>query len=144
MVCVYCKGQTRVTNSRQQRRTNTTWRRRECQACGGVFTTQELIKLDGAVLVAGSLTGSAGFKNPQTRFEPFSRDRLWLSLRNSLGHRKQPTADATGLTETVIGRLLPHVEQAKLTRQQIIAVTTEVLTRFDKAAATHYQAYHPL
>lgn len=134
MVCVYCGGPTRVTNSRQQRRTNTTWRRRECRQCGGIFTTQEAVKLEGALLVI----------NSQNSVEPFSREVLWLSLHDSLGHRKQPITDATGLTDTVMSRLWPLVSQATLTTAQIKQASTEVLKRFDKAAATHYQAYHPL
>lgn len=133
MVCIYCGGKTHVTNSRQQRRTNTIWRRRECLDCQGLFTSQEGFLLEGAVLV----------NSAQKAATPFSRDVLWLSVYDSLGHRKQPLADATGLTDTIISKLLPHIEQAQLDTSQIKKTTSEVLRRFDKAAATYYLAYHP-
>lgn len=137
MVCIYCGGKTKVVNSRHQRKTNTTWRRRECRNCGGVFTSQEVMKLEGAVLVRSA--------NPsQAVVQPFSRDILWLSIYEALGHRKQPLRDATGLTDTIISKLLPRIQHAQLTTGDVKAVATEVLKRFDKAAATYYLAYHPL
>jgi hypothetical protein len=69
---------------------------------------------------------------------------LLLSVYDSLRHRKAATADATALTETIVARLYPHIADATLQRSDVIEVATKVLSNFDKAAATSYQAFHPL
>lgn len=76
--------------------------------------------------------------------EPFSRDVLMLSIHDSLRHRKTASADATALTRTIITHLLPYIHEASLQREEIVAIAHEVLNRFDKVAATHYKAFHPL
>jgi transcriptional regulator NrdR family protein len=102
-------------------------------SCGTVFTSIEAVDLAGSVRVKhkGSL-------------EPFLRDKLLLSIHDSLKHRKTAQSDATGLTDTVISALHTHMHDAVLQKTDIIQTTTVVLLRFDKAAATYYQAYHPL
>lgn len=132
MVCIYCHSETQVTNSRAQKRLNHIWRRRHCKGCGATFTTLETPDLLKSVSVT---TGR--------HLEPFSRDKLFLSLYDSLKHRKYPVSDATGLTDTVISHLLALVIHGVLDPEDIIKATIPVLTRFDKAAATHYQAFHP-
>jgi hypothetical protein len=66
-----------------------------------------------------------------------------MSVYDSLKHRKTALGDATGLTDTVISGLLPLMKDAVLNKSDIISITTEVLKRFDKAAATYYKAFHP-
>ena len=51
MVCIYCGGETKVTNSRLQKRNNQVWRRRQCLECKGVFTTHEAVDLSSALLI---------------------------------------------------------------------------------------------
>lgn len=133
MVCIYCKQDTRVVNSRPQKRTNRVWRRRTCTVCGTTFTSVEAIDLSGSITVkdAKALT-------------PFQRDKLFMSVYDSLKHRKTALSDATGLTDTVVGKLLPLMKDAILDKSDIAGTATEVLKRFDKAAATYYQAFHPL
>lgn len=133
MVCVYCGSETKVSNSRLQKKANQVWRRRVCLQCDAIFTTREAVDVTRALRI---------YKNKQ--YEPFSRDTLLLSVYDSLRHRKTATADATALTETIMSRLLPRIADATLQRQDVLEVTTGVLARFDKAAATSYQAFHPL
>lgn len=75
--------------------------------------------------------------------EPFSRDKLFLSVYESCKHRKDALGDSQALTATIITKLLPHVQDASLPNREVIVVTTKVLKRFDKAAHAHYQAFHP-
>lgn len=76
--------------------------------------------------------------------EPFSRDKLLVSVYDSLRHRKTALSDASGLTNTIIGRLLHMVENAQLSKNDIARTAIAVLKRFDAVAATHYGAFHPL
>ncbi len=134
MVCIYCSGKTRITNSRPQVRTKSTWRRHHCLRCGAQFTTQERI----------DLAKSVAFINQRGVDVPFEREQLLQSLYDSLKHRPQALRDALGLTDTVIAQLLPLVNQASLQRNQVVRTTQQVLKRFDRAAAVQYSAFHPL
>lgn len=133
MVCIYCGGRTRVINSRPQRRSNSTWRRRRCDNCKSIFTTTEIIDLRGSVV----------FKRA-TSLEPFSRDKLLLSVYDSLRHRKTALSDAEGVTNTILGTLYKQLTDAVVDRDRVVRIVYVTLSRFDKVAATHYQAFHPL
>lgn len=132
MVCIYCGNETKVVNSRPQKRLNRVWRRRTCLNCGTTFTSTEAVDLSGSVTVRDI-----------KRLEPFQRDKLLMSIYDSLKHRKSALSDATGLTDTVISQLYPLMSDAVIEKTAITEVTGVVLRRFDKAAATHYQAFHP-
>jgi transcriptional repressor NrdR len=132
MVCIYCAGPTKVTNSRPQKRLLQTWRRRACTKCGAIFTTNEAIDLNGSMIVRhtdGSVT-------------PFSRDKLFVSVLRAVGHRAQPLADAGALTATIIAKLLHSTTQAAVTPADIIKLVLSTLKNFDTAASVQYQAYH--
>jgi transcriptional repressor NrdR len=132
MVCIYCGGDTQVTNSRLQKKSNQVWRRRKCQACQGLFTSIEAANLPSSLL----------FKRDEEHLGPFQRDILLISIYESCRHRKQAVEAATALTDTVLGKLRHKVKDASLKRQDVIKVTADVLKHYDKAAYTSYLAYH--
>lgn len=132
MVCIYCGAETSVINSRPQKRYNNIWRRRQCGGCGAVFTTSETPDFLKSLVVTNG-----------NSLEPFSRDKLFLSVHDSVRHRKTATSDATGLTGTIISRLYPFITSGSLARADITHIAAATLKRFDKAAASHYRAYHP-
>lgn len=134
MVCIYCRATTRVTNSRPQIRSNAIWRRRQCQKCQAIFTTQE----------RPDLSASLAFFQPKTGLVPFSRQTLFLSLYNSLRHRQNAQEDAESLTDTIVGALLRTNSQAAVERDQLVSLAQQTLQRFDTAAAVSYNAFHPL
>ncbi|MBA2278930.1 hypothetical protein H0V99_00610 [Candidatus Saccharibacteria bacterium] len=72
------------------------------------------------------------------------RDKLFLSIYKSLGHRPDSLNSSTALTETVIGRLLHNKLASKgyLLTEDLAKVSYETLRRFDPLAATTYKAYH--
>jgi transcriptional regulator NrdR family protein len=131
MVCIYCHGDLAVTNSRPQKRRNQTWRRRLCKTCGALFTSVEAIDLSQALVVANG-----------TKLQPFDRDRLFLSLHESLRHRPTALSDARALAETVAAQLIKVSENGLLPATAIRRTALNTLQRFDHAAATHYAAYH--
>ena len=135
MVCIYCGNDTRVTNSRLQRRSNTVWRRRLCAKCGAVFTSLERVAYDQ----------SLGVVDGTSHIMPFTRDILYLSIYESCRHRETAIVDATALTDTILGKLVPDkVTDGLLRRTDLVRVATDTLRRFDRAALVHYQAFHPL
>ncbi len=118
-------------NSRHQRRVNQKWRRRQCVECRAIFTTLEQLDTSGALRVQSD-----------NQYEPFVRDELFLSVYDSLRHRKTALADATALTETIMSSLSPSGD-ALIDRNKIIRETSRVLHRFDRVAAALYEALHP-
>lgn len=134
MVCIQCGGETQVFNSRLQKRLNHVWRRRRCTSCGLAFTTSETTDLAGSVAV----------RDKHGRLMPFSRDKLLFSLHASLQHRATAAQDAPALADTVITRLLTQMQHSVIEDTSIVNTVIVVLTRFDKAAGVHYQAFHPL
>lgn len=133
MVCIYCGSKTKIVNSRAQKRSQSTWRRHHCPSCGATFTTKEQIDFAASVV----------FVAKDGREYPFIRETLLQSLYDSLKHRPLALTEALDLTDTVINQLLPHINQAGLPRNQVVEITHAVLSRFDKAAAITYLAYHP-
>jgi transcriptional repressor NrdR len=131
MVCIYCGGETKVTNSRSRQKGLQTWRRRQCQSCQAVFTTIEGAQEEHSLVVKRA-----------NAYEPFLRDKLLVSVYESLKHRKTALTDASALTDTIITTLMPKFASGQIDNQTITAVAKGVLSRFDDAAAVHYQAYH--
>ncbi|MDZ7785767.1 MAG: hypothetical protein U5L95_01430 [Candidatus Saccharibacteria bacterium] len=131
MQCIYCGGDTSVTNSRPQKRTNSVWRRRECEDCHTIFTSGEHLDLTGSIVVRSA-----------SHVEPFSRDKLFLSIHDSLKHREDPLGDATALTDTVLKQVLTIITKPEVEKPDISRICHETLQNFDTAAATHYAAFH--
>lgn len=132
MVCIYCSSATQVTNSRHQKRANQVWRRRKCVNCGAIFSTTEVADSSQALSV-----------NIDKSIQPFSRDILFISLYDSLKHRKDAMRDASALTTTIVSMLYPLADEAVVERDVVATISYTVLERFDKVAATHYKAFHP-
>jgi len=134
MVCILCHQKTQVINSRAQKKSNQTWRRRQCTSCDTVFTTEERPLFEQNWLVVDQKGAS----------KPFLRDKLLISLHSSLKHRKSALEDASALTETIIHKLMNQVSNSQINRGLIIQTTQVALSRFDTAASINYQAFHPL
>ncbi len=133
MVCIYCAGKTKVTNSRPSKRTPGTWRRRQCLQCNALFTSRETADLAETHIVERA-NGS---------IEPFSRNNLLISVYKSCGHRNTPLEDAEALTDTIISRLLQTPAPTGLiTSETIIKQCQTTLKNFDNVAATYYTAYY--
>ncbi len=142
MVCIYCQGKLAVTNSRPQKSRNQIWRRRLCKVCTAVFTSIEAIDLSQALIVTKG-SGSTDGARPDN-LQPFDRDRLFISLYESLRHRPTAASDARGLADTVTAHIITKSERGMIPARTIIITTVSTLRRFDDAAATHYSAFHPL
>lgn len=132
MVCIQCGGQTQVINSRHQKRANQVWRRRQCKQCGAVFTSEESAAYGASWAVQG----------PSGALQPFSRDKLLLSLHRSLQHRPTALADAGGLADTIIKKLSGVVTDGVIESRAIVNTVQVALNRFDKAASVSYSAFY--
>lgn len=131
MVCIYCGEKTQTVNSRGNSKGHQVWRRRKCTNCNAVFTTDEQADLGLAIRV-----------KTESSLQPFLYEKLYSDVYDSLTHRKTAYTDAKGLTATIISKLIP-CKSGVLETKEIKEAVFSVLNRFDKAAATHYQAHHP-
>jgi transcriptional regulator NrdR family protein len=100
-----------------------------------VFTTEESVDLGGSIVVRKP-------EAPKSAVQPFSRDKLFASILRAVGHRTAPVEDAGALADTIIAKLLRSTHEAAVSPPEIIIITHETLSRFDRAAAVQYQAYH--
>jgi transcriptional regulator NrdR family protein len=92
------------------------------------------------------LAGSFVVIDKNNHIAPFSRDKLFISIYKSCGHRHVAISDASALVETIIQQLMLNYRQnrATLTKSDIYETTRAALQRFDQAAAVSYSAYHQL
>lgn len=134
MVCIYCGGTTKITNSRLQRKLNRKWRRRKCQSCSQIFTTSESVNENTSLMIDRII------KEP--RLIPFSRDNLFISIYRSCEHRPTALSDASSISDTIISHLLPRVENSCIPLLLVQQQAYITLKRFDPTAATYYKAYY--
>lgn len=130
MHCVYCGEKTLTVNSRRTSQGLRVWRRRKCRACNAIFTTGENIDMESAIRVR---------KN--NVLKPFLSEKLFLDVYESLSHRKTAYKDAGVLTDTIISKLIPQ-KDGIITSDELKYAILETLKRFDKVAATYYEARH--
>lgn len=138
MICVNCfHGKTKVTNSRPHKKQSGTWRRRQCESCRAIFTTYERPALDESTIIHYSAHGG------HATTAPFSLSKLILSIAASFGHDKTAMQlHSLPLAETVEQLLISQVKSPSA--DDILAVTHQVLKRFDEVAAFQYAASHKL
>jgi transcriptional repressor NrdR len=132
MVCVYCGHETRVANSRLQKRNNQIWRRRVCVTCKAVFTTHEATDLSRSLLVDSR--GSTG---------PFLPDMLYTEVLLALQDRKDCYMAAREVTNTVIKKLLALPSNPLFIPSDISREAGAVIGRLDRQAHLRYVSEHP-
>lgn len=130
MMCPYCDIDSKVVNSRLQKRSNSVWRRRHCSNCGATWTTTESMK--------GSVTFKVLANEQEVDFHP---EILLISLYECLKHRKSPAIDAQYVFETVLGNL-GRTHQSTYSTLLIASECHKVLKRYDKLASDLYKATH--
>lgn len=131
MVCPFClHKKTNVYNSRKGSRLNVTWRRRQCSACRGQFTTYESAE-PGSILTV----------RDGRSLIPFSHSALLITLLRACDHRQDLDEAVPYLCETIeqkLYTLLPNRNEKTITKNDIIQTTTEVLKNYDPIAYVKY------
>jgi transcriptional regulator NrdR family protein len=132
MKCPYCNQESKVTNSRLQKRANNVWRRRQCLVCHAVWTTLESSQ--------SSTTYKVSSNGVMIDFHP---ELLLISLYECLKHRKTPELDAQYVYSTVLTNLKSR-NQPTFEIQLITIAAYKVLKNYDKLAADIYKATHKI
>ena len=136
MICIKCSNDTRVTNSRPHKKTPSVWRRRECKACGTVFTTSEVV---------ADNTYQFTVNDPSGKTNDFSLPRLMLSVVPSLSHRDTHTIadECSGLAQTV-AQAIQATATDTISTEALAEETYTTLSFFDATAGLQYGARHGL
>jgi transcriptional repressor NrdR len=134
MMCISCASKTEVVNSRPAENALTVWRRRRCAGCHKVFSTRERPDLSRSVKV----------KKDRKPEEPFSEDKLFLSVYRCLSHRKDALEASRALSDTIMQLVLTDGAPDTAENQKIAVTAYHVLERFDKAGAVYYKAHHKI
>lgn len=127
MVCTMCDSKTRTSNSRFMSRGIYVWRRRTCPRCHSVFTTHENVDMKRSHRV----------QDTDGKLDQFVREKLFLSIYESLRHRQEAISDASGITDTTISKILAE-KRLIIPKDRIVEITSSVLRRFDRAAYIRY------
>lgn len=129
MICPYCKGNTRIYNSRSTHQKTQTWRRHRCTVCSQTFTTRERMDWDGVVMVQSN-----------DECTPYNKEHLLLSLINATQNLKLAPGTAFNLCDTI--ELQLQIKGFFKTKHQSAKIITEVaisvLQRFDPNLAIQY------
>ncbi|MDN5275323.1 MAG: hypothetical protein JWP06_1224 [Candidatus Saccharibacteria bacterium] len=134
MFCINCfHTNTKVANSRPNKKQPSIWRRRQCTHCGTIFTTYE----------RPSLADNKPVVLPSGKADTFNLGKLILSISKAFTHAPHEAEyNALWLAQTVEDTL--STEQEIVTPEDIEATTHAVLKRFDELAAIQYAAQHQL
>lgn len=130
MNCPYCNQDSKVTNSRHQKRSNSVWRRRECLKCHAIWTTNERLQ--------GSGTFKVSIDDNLVDFKP---ELLLISLYEALRHRRTPAIDA----QYVYGTVLEKLQDTNLpvfSTRLIAESCYKVLKNYDKLGSELYKTLH--
>jgi len=132
MDCIYCGKETKVVNSRPKKADKQVWRRRRCLGCHAIVTSTESYLLKD-VLRVQKKNGS---------FEPFHRDKLFLSILKATDHLPKTTELAGSLTATVLRHIIKRTPLDVVVSSRVIAKeVSQVLKRYDAAAAVRYLSF---
>lgn len=136
MICIKCSNDTKVSNSRPHKKTPSVWRRRECKACGTVFTTAEVVADNTYQFAVKAIDGSKA---------DFSLPRLMLSIVPALGHRSsEAVADESYWLAQTIAQAIQATATDIVTAEALAEETYSTLSFFDATAGMQYGARHGL
>jgi transcriptional repressor NrdR len=131
MKCPFCNNEeTSVKDSRSVNNGTSIKRRRFCDACGGKFTTFEIVQLKKIKVIKKS--GES---------EDFDRNKVWKSV--NIATRKRPISQET--IETVVNNIICNLEKVhdmKITTKLIGELIMEQLSKVDKVAFIRFASVY--
>lgn len=136
MICIKCSADTKVINSRPHKKTPSVWRRRECKACGAVFTTSEVIS---------DHSYQFRIKNASGGLSAFSLPRLLLSIIPALHHRDvSSVADESYWLAQTVAESIQATATDVIPSHVLAAEVYRTLSHYDATAGIQYGARHGL
>ena len=131
MRCPYCSGsETMVKDSRPSEDTCAVRRRRECQTCGGRFTTYERVQLRDLIVIK-----SGGYR------EVFDRSKLERSVHIAFTKRGLDENRVNQMVSGIVRRLEERGDRT-IDSQVIGDVVMESLARIDLVAYVRFASVY--
>ena len=134
MICYNCSHEkTRVTNSRDHKKTAQVWRRRFCEKCQHITTTYERISLSDEITVQS-----------RKSITPYNNGILLVDLYETLQSSDPIAAQNAFWLARSIEDELTTLNRSTITTEQIKSVAHGVVSRFNTLAGIQYAAKHHL
>lgn len=131
MRCPFCgSDETQVKDSRSAEDGSSIRRRRQCNACGGRFTTFERVQLRELVVIKSS-----------GRRAPFDRDKLMRSINVAL-RKREVDPDRVEQMVTGITRRLESTGDSEIDSKRIGELVMEGLANLDDVAYVRYASVY--
>jgi transcriptional repressor NrdR len=131
MVCPFCKSEnTRVVDKRDNKDTNTTRRRRECDSCGKRFTTYE--RIEKVLLNVLKRDG---------RVEEFDREKLRMGILKAVKKRAIPDEKIEEMIDNIENTLMLKDTQT-IRSVDIGEMTLREISKVDKLGALLFAAVY--
>lgn len=130
MKCPFCKHRTSVVNSRGTKSKPKVWRRRQCQSCNRIFTTQERPNLDGIIAI----------ESKDGELSSYSFTRLLVSIVKSGINMPIPSDAPYELATTIEAGLLSkgYFSKKFINKLYIEKEALTALSRYNKIMAMQY------
>ena len=131
MRCPFCgSDETQVKDSRSAEDGSSIRRRRQCNACGGRFTTFERVQLRELIVIKNS-----------GRRTPFDRDKLMRSINIAL-RKRDVDPDRVEQMVTGITRRLESTGEGEIEAKRIGELVMEGLANLDDVAYVRYASVY--
>ncbi len=130
MKCIFCSGETKVTDKRDS--DGETRRRRECLKCKKRFTTYERIEEPNFIVV----------KKDKSR-EPFSREKLKSGILKACEKRPIETEKIDNLINEIEMKIRDQIKGKEVESKIIGEIVIKALKKVDKVAYIRFASvYH--
>jgi transcriptional regulator NrdR family protein len=96
-----------------------------------VFTTRERV----------DMPVSFRFETAFGTLEPFSEDRIYLDVYESLRHRADAVSEARAITHTIIASIQAR-KRLLISREDLLTIASKVIQRYDRSAYVRFVSMH--
>jgi len=129
MKCIFCSGETKVTDKRDSE--GETRRRRECLKCRKRFTTYERMEEPNFIVI----------KKDKSR-EPFSREKLREGILKACEKRPVETEQIDNMINNIERRLRNKIKGKEVESKMIGEEVMKTLRKLDKVAYIRFASVY--
>jgi len=129
MKCIFCSGETKVTDKRDG--DGETRRRRECLKCKKRFTTYERVEEPNFIVI----------KKDMSR-EPFDRNKLRIGILKACEKRPIETEKIDKIINEIEGKLRNKTKGKEIESRKIGELVIRALKRLDKVAYIRFASVY--
>ncbi|OGJ21126.1 transcriptional regulator NrdR [Candidatus Pacearchaeota archaeon RBG_13_36_9] len=129
MRCIFCEGETKVTDKRDSQ--GETRRRRECLKCKKRFTTYERVEEPNFIVI----------KKDKSR-EPFSREKLRMGIEKACEKRPIETEKIDSMVSEIERKIRNKIKGKEVESSVIGELVMKELKKVDKVAYIRFASVY--